>query len=183
MSGRRLDSHHATSRRSRVTTDSDSLRWSSSASRRTVHPRDARTLVGTELFSTSWRRVNRDHLDGFHWSVDEVDDATDMSANAGFPRGDDNVDGFMLMSLVTSAFFSNYPIGGDGLVAWNYGVDALRFPATVYLEDRFRMRVTLEEVTDKTAGWLLRNQVTIDLEGTDRPAMSAHFLVMLSPRN
>lgn len=155
-------------------------RWSSSAGRRTVHPREAAVLVGTELFITDWRRVDKEHLDGFHWAVDEDAAAADMTANESFPRGDENVDGFMLLSLVTSAFFNNYPVGAPGMVAWNYGVDRVRFPATVYLENEIRMRVTLEEVTEKPAGWLLRNRVTVEMACSDRPAMTGDFLVMLT---
>lgn len=86
----------------------------------------------------------------------------------------------MLLSLVTSAFFNNYPVGAPGMVAWNYGVDRVRFPATAYLENEIRMRVTLEEVTEKPAGWLLRNRVTVEMAGSDRPAMTGDFLVMLT---
>lgn len=152
-----------------------------SEARRTVHPRDAAPLVGTELFATDWRRVDRSHLDMFHWSVDEVAAAADVSANADFPRAADNVDGFMLVALATSAFFNNFPIGGVGLVAWNYGLDRVRFPATVYLENRIRLRTTLEAVEERGDGWLLRNFVTIDLEESTRPAMVGAWLVMLTP--
>lgn len=155
-------------------------RWSSNSSRRTVHPRDAQALVETEVFVTDWRRVDRDHLDQFHWSVDEVATTADMSANALFPRAEENVDGFMLLSLATSAFFNNYPIGADGMVAWNYGVDAVRFPATVYLENQIRLRVTLAGVDERSSGWLLRNNVTMDLQGSAKPAMVGVFLVMMT---
>lgn len=129
---------------------------------------------------TAWRRVDRNHLDQFHWSVDEVTGAADMNANGDFPRADDNVDGFMLLSLVTSAFFNNYPIGAPGVVAWNYGLDRVRFPETVYLEDRIRLRVALERSADRPRGWLLTHRLTLDLERTDRPAMSALWSVMLT---
>ena len=158
----------------------DNLLWSSDPARRSVHPRDAAALVGTELFVTDWRRVDREHLDGFHWSVDEVDTASDTTANDLFPRADENVDGFMLLSLVTSGFFNNYPVGGDGIVAWNYGVEGVRFPATVYLENEFRMRVRLDSVERKPVGWLLRNGITIEMRDSERPAMVGTFLVMLT---
>lgn len=104
-----------------------------------------------------------------------------MSANELFPRAEDNVDGFMLLSLISTGFFNNYPIGGDGLVAWNYGVDGVRFPATVYLENLFRLRVTLGGVEEKSTGWLLRNDVVLEMQGAEKPAMVGTFLVMLTP--
>lgn len=159
----------------------DGFLWSMSDSRQSVHPAGAGALVGNELFVTEWRRVDREHLDSFHWSVDEVDGASDTSANGLFPRADENVDGFMLLSLVTSAFFNNFPVGGPGLVAWNYGVDGVRFPATVYLENRIRLRAVLLKWEERGRGWLLHNQVTLELEDSARPAMSGVFLVMLTP--
>ena len=158
----------------------DPLKWSTSDARRTVHPRDAHVLVGKELFVTGWRRVDREHLDRFHWSVDEVEGASDMTANELFPRADDNVDGFMLLSLITTGFFNNYPIGGDRMVAWNYGIESVRFPATVYLENDFRMRVHLESVQEKDSGWLMRNRVVLEMKDSERPAMVGSFLVMLT---
>ena len=156
-------------------------RWSSSARRRTVHPSDASSLIGTDVFVTEWRTVDRHHLEGFHWSVDETEEASDVSANALFPRAADNVDGFMLTALITSAFFNNYPVGGDGVVSWNYGTDRVRYPATVYLEDEIRLRVTLASVDARSAGWLLRNSVVMELQGNERPAMVGEFLVMMTP--
>jgi acyl dehydratase len=156
-------------------------RWNVSARRRTVHPSEAEHLIGTEVFVTGWRTVDRQHLDGFHWSVDETEDASDVSANELFPRAADNVDGFMLTALITSAFFNHYPVGGDELVSWNYGTDRVRYPATVYLEDEIRLRVTLASVDTRSAGWLLRNSVVMDLRGNERPAMVGDFLVMMTP--
>ncbi|MFM8390756.1 MAG: dehydratase, partial [Actinomycetota bacterium] len=72
-------------------------------------------------------------------------------------------------------------IGGDGLIAWNYGLDKVRFPATVYLENRIRLRTTLEAAEGRGEGWLLRNLVTIDIEGSTRPAMVGGWLVMFTP--
>ncbi len=158
----------------------ENFTWSLSDNRRTVSLDRVTSLVGLELFVTSWRQVDRLHLDQFHWSVDEVEETSDMLANAKFPRGEENIDGFMLLSLVTSAFFNNYPIGGEDVIAWNYGLDRVRFPATTYLEDRIRMVASLTDATKKDAGLLTKNHVVVEIEGQDRPAMSADFLVLLS---
>jgi len=158
----------------------DEFRWSSSKHRHTVSPMEASHLVGERLFVTDWRKVDRSHLDQFHWSVDEVEEMSDMTANSQFPRGDENVDGFMLLSLATSAFFNNYPIGALGLVSWNYGLNRVRFPETVYLENRIRMSVQLSELVQKNVGWLLTNHVVLEIEGRQQPAMVADFLVMMT---
>ena len=156
------------------------LTWSSSDKRRTIPLERVDSLLGQELFVTDWRQVDRVHLDHFHWSVDEVDEKSDMLANKNFPRGEDNVDGFMLLSLMTSAFFNNFPLGGKDVAAWNYGLDRVRFPATVYLEHHIRMRAVLTHVDRKDSGLLTTNQVVMEIREQERPAMLAQFLVMLT---
>jgi acyl dehydratase len=158
----------------------EDYKWSLSENRRTVSLNRVSSLVGQEIFVTNWRQVDRLHLDQFHWSVDEVEETSDMSANAKFPRGEENIDGFMLLSLVTSAFFNNYPIGGENVIAWNYGLDRVRFPATTYLEDRIRLCVSLNEAVQKDSGLLTTNHVVVEIEDKERPAMVADFLVMLT---
>lgn len=159
---------------------SERYTWSSSTHAHAISPSEATDWVGRELLCTEWRRVDREHLDQFHWSVDEVESAADMTANQEFPRGEENVDGFMLMSLCTSAFFNNFPFGGSGVVAYNYGIDKLRFPATMYLEHRIRLRATLLNVEERTSGFLLRTSVVMEMEDSERPALSAEWLVFLT---
>lgn len=156
------------------------LNWSLSERRRTISLDRAESFIGQQLFVTDWRGVDRLHLDQFHWSVDETPEKSDMSANAAFPRGDENIDGFMLLALITSAFFNNYPIGEENVIAWNYGLDRVRFPATVYLNNRIRMLATLTNLVKKDSGVLTTNRVVIEIENQERPALSADFLVMLT---
>lgn len=158
----------------------ENYKWSLSDNRRTVSLDRVSSFVGQELFTTNWRQVDRLHLDQFHWSVDEVEEKSDMLANAKFPRGEENIDGFMLLSLVTSAFFNNYPIGGENVIAWNYGLDRVRFPATTYLEDHLRLCVSLSDAIEKDSGLLTTNRVVAEIYGMERPAMVADFLVMLT---
>ena len=160
---------------------SPSLLWSRSPQAGTLPVEQVVDHVGEELFVTEWRRVDRAHLDSFHWSVDSTPEASNTSTNAAFPRGADNIDGVMLVSLVQAAFFNNYPFWSEGWVSYNYGFDKVRFPHTVYLEDELRLRVTLLDVAHKPSGILMRNGVTMEVKGSDRPALSAEFLVLGTP--
>ena len=158
-----------------------SLLWSRSPRAGTLPVEQAFGHVGQELFVTDWRMVDRAHLDSFHWSVDSTAEASNTSTNASFPRGDENIDGVMLVSLVQAAFFNNYPFWSEAWVSYNYGFDKVRFPHTVYLDDELRLRVVLLEVTQKTSGILMRNRVTMEVKGSERPALSAEFLVLGTP--
>jgi acyl dehydratase len=93
--------------------------------------------------------------------------------------GADSIDGVMLVSLVQAAFFNNYPFWSEGVVQLR--LRRVRFPHTVYLEDELRLRVTLLDVAHKPSGILMRNGVTMEVKGSDRPALSAEFLVLGTP--
>ncbi len=86
----------------------------------------------------------------------------------------------MLLLLVTSAFFNNFPISGENVIAWNYRLDRVRLPAITYLEDHIRLCVSLSDVIEKDSGLLTTNRVGAEIYGMERPAMVADFLVMLT---
>lgn len=155
--------------------------WSRSPRAGTLPVEQVFDHVGEEMFLTEWRLVDRAHLDSFHWSVDSTPEASNTATNAAFPRGADNIDGVMLTALVQAAFFNNYPFWSDGWVSYNYGFDRVRFPHTVYLEDELRLRVVLLEATQKASGILMRNGVTMEVKGSEKPALSAEFLVLGTP--
>ena len=136
--------------------------------------------IGNEVFVTEWRSVDKEHLDQFRWSVDSVPELSDTWVNSDFPRASENIDGFMLLSLLQSAFFDNFPFYEEGVVTYNYGVDSLRFPATAYLEHKMRARAVLLSVTDKPSGFLCRVKTTMELHGEEKPALSLEFLILLT---
>ena len=155
-----------------------SFLWSRADNARSMPVEDVFRHVGEELFVTEWRKVDRAHLDQFHWATDSVEEASDVSSNELFPRHDDNIDGIMVLSLVQAGFFNNYPFWSPGMVSFNYGFDRVRFPYTVYLEDELRLRVSLIEATHKSSGILIRNGVIMEVKGSDKPALVAEFLVL-----
>ncbi len=61
----------------------------------------------------------------------------------------------------------------------NYGFDKLRFMAPVKVDARIRARATLIEANEKKPGqWLLKFLFTVDIEGEDKPALVAEWLLM-----
>ncbi len=52
----------------------------------------------------------------------------------------------------------------------NYGVDRVRFPAAVPVGARIRAGVELLEVTDVAGGVQTKMQITMQVEGSDKPA-------------
>ena len=65
--------------------------------------------------------------------------------------------------------------------AINFGLDKLRFLTPVKAGARIRMRVTLLSVEDRGKGrLLLRTQNTFEIEGAEKPALTAESLALVS---
>ncbi len=65
-------------------------------------------------------------------------------------------------------------------MAVNYGLDRVRFIAPVRSGKRVRGRFRLDSVEEQAPGqWLVRHQVTVEIEGEERPALVAHWLGLL----
>jgi acyl dehydratase len=61
----------------------------------------------------------------------------------------------------------------------NYGFDKLRFLAPVPAGSNVRGRFKLLSAEDKGGGrWLLKHEVTVEIDGADKPALIAEWLGM-----
>ncbi len=65
-------------------------------------------------------------------------------------------------------------------MAVNYGLDRVRFLAPVKSGKRIRGRFRLDSVEQKAPGQLLlRHTVTVEIEGEQKPALTAEWLGLL----
>jgi acyl dehydratase len=65
-------------------------------------------------------------------------------------------------------------------MAVNYGFDRVRFLAPVRAGKRVRGRFVLDSVTKKGPGQILmRHTVTVEIEGEDKPALTAEWLGLM----
>ena len=61
----------------------------------------------------------------------------------------------------------------------NYGSDKIRYLMPVRVGKRIRSHQKVLEVTEKKPGqWLVKNEVTVEIEGEDTPALVAEILAM-----
>ncbi|MDG3013222.1 MaoC/PaaZ C-terminal domain-containing protein [Speluncibacter jeojiensis] len=139
--------------------------------------------IGETLFTSQWINVDREHLAQFGWSTYLDPDYTDLTVSKNNPLGPDLIDGFLLLSLLTSIHFNHNPItAGETLYGLNYGLDRVRFTAPVFVGQRLRLVCTIEEVQDKGAGQLLiTTSNTLEVEGQNKPAMVATWLSLFIP--
>ena len=65
-------------------------------------------------------------------------------------------------------------------MAVNYGFERVRFIAPVPAGSRVRGRFTLDSVDEKAPGqYLFRHAVKVEIEGADKPALTADWLGLM----
>jgi len=142
---------------------------------------EIRARVGAEVGVSSWLRVDQARIDTF---ADATEDRqfihTDQQAAAQTPFGGTIAHGFLSLSLLSrmGAEVMLYPPSVK--MALNYGLDRVRFLAPVKSGKRVRGRFTLDSVEEKAPGQLLfRYTVTVEIEGEEKPALTAAWLGLL----
>jgi acyl dehydratase len=140
-----------------------------------------RSRVGEEVGVSSWLTVDQARIDAFAEATEDRQFIhVDPQAAAQTPFGGTIAHGFLSLSLL-SRMGAEAMLLPDGLrMAVNYGLDRVRFLAPVKSGKRVRGRFTLDSVEEKAPGqWLMRHSVTVEIEGEDRPALSAIWLGLM----
>jgi len=142
---------------------------------------DIRSRIGEEVGVSSWIEIDQQRIDTF---ADATEDHQfihiDPQAAAAAGLGSTIAHGFLSLSLL-SRMAADASLLPDGLkMALNYGLDRVRFLAPVRSGKRIRGRFTLDSIEEKAPGqWLLRHTVTVEIEGEEKPALSAQWLGLM----
>ena len=139
---------------------------------------EIRTRIGSEVGVSSWLLVDQRRIDGFaEVTEDRQFIHIDPDAAAATPFGGTIAHGFLSLSLM-SRMGAEAMLLPDGLkIVVNYGFDRVRFLAPVRSGSRIRGRFTLDSVDEKAPGQILmRHSVTVEIDGHDKPALSAVWL-------
>jgi len=142
---------------------------------------EIRAKIGEEVGVSDWILVDQARIDAF---ADATEDRqfihVDPKAAAQTPFGGTVAHGFLTLSLL-SALAADAMLHPDSLkMAINYGLDRVRFVAPVRAGCRVRGRFRLDSVEEKAPGQvLMRHTVTVEIEGEDKPALTAEWLGLL----
>ena len=140
-----------------------------------------KALEGTEVGVTDWMEITQERVNQF---ADATDDHqwihVDPEKAAAGPCGRTIAHGFLTLSLVVPLGSQvELPIEGVKM-ALNYGLDRVRFTNPVPVGSRIRLRRTVMEVTQaKDGGVQVKNGMTIEVEGEERPAAVAETLARI----
>ena len=140
-----------------------------------------RSRIGEEVGVSTWLTVDQARIEAF---ADATEDRqfihVDPAAAAQTPFGGTIAHGFLTLSLL-SRMGAEAMLLPDGLkMAVNYGFDRVRFLSPVKAGKRVRGRFVLDSVEEKAPGQILvRHTVTVEIEGEDKPALTASWLGLM----
>jgi acyl dehydratase len=133
--------------------------------------------VGQEIGVSNWWEITQDRIDAF---AEATDDHQFIHVNpelaAQTPFEGTIAHGFLTLSLTVPMSSEVTLDVGNPMMAINYGLDRVRFPAPVPVDSRIRVRVTLDEVSEVPGGIHIKQTITTEVEGQEKPAMIAERL-------
>jgi acyl dehydratase len=142
---------------------------------------DIRSRIGEEIGVSGWLEISQQRIEEF---ADATEDRqfihVDPQAAARTPFGGTIAHGFLSLSMLSRMAADVMLIPDSTRMAVNYGLDRVRFIAPVRSGKRIRGRFVLDTVEEKAPGQiLLRHTVTVEIEGEERPALTAEWLGLI----
>jgi acyl dehydratase len=145
---------------------------------------DLETKVGIETHVGSWLTVTQDMINLFAEATHDhqwihVDTERAQSES---PFGTTIAHGFLTLALIpylTNSVNPDEPRYPGVKMGINYGVNKVRFPNPVLVGANVRARTRLLSFTKAKGALQIINQVTIEIEGQDKPGCVAETVTLL----
>jgi len=145
-------------------------------------PLDAyQAMVGKEIGVSSWHLIDQPRIDTY---ADVTEDHQfihlDPEKAKATAFGTTIAHGFLTMSMMSVMSYEVMPVIAGTTMGVNYGFDKLRFISPVRSGKRVRGRFVLAEARLRKPNELQsRTNVTMEIEGEDKPALVADWLGLI----
>ena len=142
---------------------------------------EIRDRIGQEVGVSGWLTMDQQRIDEFAEATEDRQFIhIDPEAAARTPFGTTIAHGFLSLSMLSRMAAEVMLIPDSTKMAVNYGLDRVRFIAPVKSGKRIRGRFRLDSIEEKAPGQLLlRHTVTVEIEGEEKPALTAEWLGLL----
>jgi acyl dehydratase len=146
--------------------------------RSTIPVAEMKAMLGKEIGLSDWLEVNQEKINAFaditeDWQFIHVD--PDRAART--PFGGTIAHGFLTLSLLSAMAMDAIPRLENTTMGVNYGFDKIRFLSPVAAGARIRGRFKVISADELKPGELtLKYQVAVEIEGRDRPALTAEWI-------
>ena len=146
-----------------------------------AHPGELSNLVGTELVGEEWLTIDQGRIDAFAGATSDFQWIhVDPERAAAGPFGATVAHGYLTLSLIPVLTEGILDVRGVGATV-NYGLDKVRFVQPVVVGSRLRARTEVTRVEESGQGYRVDLRITIEIEGSERPALVADTIALLLP--
>ncbi|MGB5097076.1 MAG: MaoC family dehydratase [Porticoccaceae bacterium] len=141
--------------------------------------------IGQDAGTSEWFTIDQQRINDFaDVTLDHQFIHVDPVKAAQGPFGTTIAHGFLTLSML--AYFLQNGVGVDipnRTMGVNYGFDKVRFLQPVKVNSRIRAKATVLEAAEKNPGqFLFKLDITVEIEGQDKPALKAEWLSMIFTR-
>ena len=145
-----------------------------------VKPEEMENQAGTKLPPGGWFEIVQERINAFaDFTEDHQFIHIDEAAAAQTPFGGTIAHGFLTLSLLTKLCAQNGVCPEGIVMGVNYGLDKVRFLHPVRAGKRVRAHTEILSVDRKDANrFLVKQAVTVEIEGVETPAVYAEWLGM-----
>ena len=137
--------------------------------------------IGKEVGLTDWLEVDQERINNFAEATGDFQYIhVDEERAAETPFGATIAHGFLTLSLLSKLSSMS---GGikleNSVMGINYGLNKVRFLNPVKVNSKIRARFELISAEEKKPNhYLLKHNVTVEIEGEEKPALIAEWLGM-----
>lgn len=145
-----------------------------------VSRNDIFDAVNSEVLTSDWFQVKQEQIDQFaDCTHDHQFIHIDPVKAAETPFESTIAHGFLTLSML-SYFGEQFSTMIEGFyMGINYGFDKVRFISPVKVNSKIRGTAKLVEVIEKKPGqFQLKSEVTVEIQGSDKPALQAEWLTI-----
>jgi acyl dehydratase len=133
--------------------------------------------AGQHLGYTEWREMTQDRVNAF---ADLTDDHNyihvDVERARASPFGGTIAHGYLTLALLAPVTQQLLQVS-DASMGVNYGLDRVRFPAPLPAGAQWRGSAEIVEVSEIAGGLQVKLLGTIEVKGTEKPAVVAECLI------
>lgn len=122
-----------------------------------------------------WYEIGQDRINAFA-DVTEDWQFIHLDAERMAPQGGTMAHGFLTLSMLSAMSYDVQPEIPGMVQGLNYGFDRIRFVSPVRAGQRIRGRFSVSDVVEKPGRYYVTWDVTVEIDGADRPAIVAKWI-------
>jgi acyl dehydratase len=133
-----------------------------------------------DLGASHWMQIDQPRIDTFAEITEDpqwIHIDPERSADGSY--GTTIAHGYLTMSLIAPVLNELFVVD-DAVASINYGANKIRFPSAVPVGSRLRGHLTLLGAEPVSGGVQASLRVTMEIDGTDKPACVAEVLIRLT---